>query len=249
MPVDAAIRLTYQAKHTKDKDVRVANAEGDGLAAALSVTVKKLDARTGKHNHVSADIYKLYLNEILYYIDSDTIIPKSNPSEICKPTPAETLPYEDVYYRCDGDDIYSSSGVLFFFNTNFASVGTYELNIKEPENYFVNKVDAISVYDKDRNELLVTASYTLIDTSYTITKRPDREEGVFYDERRSTILLRLKVIDGKIQVEQDDTCLKNPNKISNIATARKLLKLCEANNQNLAKSKIPQITLQPKITH
>lgn len=41
-----------------------------------------------------------------------------------------------------------------------------------------------------------------------------------------TVLLRLREQDGKVLIEQDDSCLKNPNLHSDLAKARKALAAC-----------------------
>ena len=43
---------------------------------------------------------------------------------------------------------------------------------------------------------------------------------------RMTVLLRVKAVNGKIVVEQDDTCLNNPNKLDSVPDARKTLIRC-----------------------
>lgn len=44
--------------------------------------------------------------------------------------------------------------------------------------------------------------------------------------RYMTVLLRLREQDGKVLIEQDDSCLKNPNLHSDLAKARKALAAC-----------------------
>ena len=42
-----------------------------------------------------------------------------------------------------------------------------------------------------------------------------------------TTLFTVKDVGGKIEVEQDDRCLGNPNRIETIPDARKRLRACE----------------------
>jgi len=45
---------------------------------------------------------------------------------------------------------------------------------------------------------------------------------------RMTTLIRVKDNHGKIEIEQDDSCLGNPNQLETIAKARKQLQRCAA---------------------
>ena len=44
----------------------------------------------------------------------------------------------------------------------------------------------------------------------------------------STALLRFSEVNGKLKIEQDDSCLGNPNKYKTITAARKALANCSA---------------------
>lgn len=56
---------------------------------------------------------------------------------------------------------------------------------------------------------------------------PNLRSGEF-DFSTTTLLMRLSDDDGTLKIEQDDSCLRNPNKYSTIASARKALKRCVA---------------------
>jgi hypothetical protein len=71
--------------------------------------------------------------------------------------------------------------------------------------------------------LLVTSQYFLIDSSGA-KKIADVGEGWF----RMTTLVRVKSSNGKIEIEQDDACLGNPNQLDTISKARKQLQRCAA---------------------
>ena len=106
-------------------------------------------------------------------------------------------------------------------NSQFQDAGFYTLKINAPYKYFVNAIPALGIYDRTRNELLVTVQYFPIDAfaAHTIG-----EVGGGW--KRMTILFRVKAVDGKIQVQQDDRCLGNPNDYETIPDARKALREC-----------------------
>ncbi len=73
----------------------------------------------------------------------------------------------------------------------------------------------------------------LFSISYYLTDEPlaSRPEDIGDDWRYMTVLLRLKQHDGRVLVEQDDTCLGNPNTHKDIASARKALAACAATDR------------------
>ena len=82
----------------------------------------------------------------------------------------------------------------------------------------------MGVADRDKNELLITMQYFLADGGGA-----KKASDVGADWFRMTTLFRVKAIDGKIEVEQDDYCLGNPNQFDTIAKARMQLQRCRAN--------------------
>jgi hypothetical protein len=41
------------------------------------------------------------------------------------------------------------------------------------------------------------------------------------------VLLKLNEQDGKVVIQQDDTCLGNPNQLKDVSAARKALSACK----------------------
>ena len=82
-------------------------------------------------------------------------------------------------------------------------------------------MSAIGAANKTNNELLVTMQYFLIGGE-SAKEISEIGSGWF----RMTSLFRVKAVNGKIEVEQDDACLGNPNRIDNIPEARKTLRQC-----------------------
>jgi hypothetical protein len=73
------------------------------------------------------------------------------------------------------------------------------------------------------NALLITLTY--IDSGAPITKHENEYPPKFI----TTSLLRFSTdAQGRVQMKQDHRCLGNPNTITSIATARKVLAACEA---------------------
>lgn len=66
--------------------------------------------------------------------------------------------------------------------------------------------------------MLITLGY--IDSAEPANKNSDPPE--FY----TTLLLRFKDDNGKLKIEQDDSCLGNPNQYKTVAEARKALSKC-----------------------
>lgn len=160
--------------------------------------------------------FRLHVEEVTYYIQGAMFVPKNRPDEVCT-----ALGGHD--YKCKEGQSFVYKSHLIFFNSSFEHVGTYQFKINEPYEYFVNAMPAMGVYNKVRNELLVTVQYFPIDR-----KAASKVSEVGSGWKRMTILFRVKAVDGKIEVEQDDTCLKNPNSIETIPDARKALKACAA---------------------
>jgi hypothetical protein len=70
----------------------------------------------------------------------------------------------------------------------------------------------------------------LFSVSYYLTEKPlaNKAADIGNDWRYMTTLLRLREQDGKVVVEQDDSCLGNPNTYKDVAAARKALAACAA---------------------
>jgi hypothetical protein len=161
--------------------------------------------------------FQLYLGSTKYYIQPVMFMAKDRPDEVCTPKDYTGQPT----YQCEQGQRYKHSCHLFFFDTKFQPVGAYRIRIKEPFEVFCNAMPAMGVYDKARNELLVTYQYFPIDR-----KAASKISEIGANWIRMTSLFRLREEDGKILVEQDDTCLKNPNRYETIPDARKALRAC-----------------------
>ena len=161
--------------------------------------------------------FKLRLDNTLYYLEPITYMRKSRLDEVCNPDYANDAPR----YACLEGQRHTQDCHLFIFDQNFAEVGYHDLNIKEPYQYFCNAMPAIGTGKKIDNELLVTVQYFPIDR-----KLASKVSEIGSSWKRMTILVRIKSENGKVIVEQDDSCLGNPNSYEDIASARKALTAC-----------------------
>jgi len=80
---------------------------------------------------------------------------------------------------------------------------------------------AIALAKEFPDAMLVTLTYS--DSAITDSPRIDKAPP----EYQTTLLLRWSEENGQLKIEQDDSCLGNPNSIATIAEARKKLKQCK----------------------
>lgn len=176
-----------------------------------------VDLRTGWGKPSKPLAFQLYLDETKYYIQPLTFMAKDRPDEVCTPKDYSGQPT----YQCEQGQRYKHSCHLFFFDSKYQPVGAHRIRIDEPVEVFCNAVPAMGVYDKTRNELLVTYQYFPIDR-----KAASKTSEIGANWMRMTSLFRLREEGGKILVEQDDACLRNPNRYETIPDARKALRSC-----------------------
>jgi hypothetical protein len=212
----AAIRLStnWQSDAQTHNAPHPAISEADVFDAAVEKKASELSALPKSKAQVQAKYgegFKLYIDKDLYYINVVMFTPKRYPGDVCTPKEQGNL--------CGEGQLQLSKAHLFFFNNQFENVGVYTLNISELNEYFVNALLGMGVYNKVRNELLVSLDYFPIDskTNAKFSKLA----------KRTTLLVRLKVENGKILIEQDDSCLKNPNIVGSIPEARTVLSRCQ----------------------
>lgn len=161
--------------------------------------------------------FQLYFDDRKYYIKPIRFMARDKPGEVCTPAPSKGR----LTYLCEEGQTYKLSCHLMFFNEQFNLIGLHRIRTDEPFPVWCNAVPAMGVYDKKKNELLVTFQYFPTDR-----KAASKISEVGSGWIRMTSLFRLKEENGRILVEQDDHCLKNPNRIEAIPDARKALKRC-----------------------
>lgn len=146
--------------------------------------------------------------------------PSGSPLTGCPADPDEVEPRS----RCDLRRQSFWNCHLFILNAqNFKLESVTRLNIVSRRKQLVGlpfclSVDAVAVAKAFPDAMLVTLSY--ID-SY-IAQEINYNNPVY----STTLLLRFRDENGKLKVEQDDSCLGNPNKYKTIAEARKALTQC-----------------------
>lgn len=223
-PVFADMRLSSDWK--LDFNVRPTYDEAAPIEPATIEYAKQFSAvRAGsvRGRPDPARGFQLYFGATKYYIEPVRFMAKDRPDEVCTPKDYTGQPT----YQCEEGQRYKHSCHLFFFNSKYEPVGAYRVRINEPVEVFCNAMPAMGVYDKARNELLVTYQYFPIDR-----KAASKVNEVGSGWLRMTSLFRLKEESGKISVEQDDSCLKNPNRYESIPDARKALKECAKDAKN-----------------
>ena len=143
----------------------------------------------------------------------------------CRPNPDDSASPED---QCRWQRINFSACHLFLFN-NFRNgkeitLGSVtRLNIvRDEEQLFglprCESVEAMASAKTISDAMLITLGY--IDSGED--DHPQNDPPVYY----TTVLLRFSDENGKLKIEQDDSCLGNPNKYKTIADARKALAAC-----------------------
>jgi hypothetical protein len=162
--------------------------------------------------------FRLILDDVKYYILPVMIMLKSRPDEVC----TYNLKNSKTYRCIEGQPNVRGCHLLFL-NAQGKFAGLYTLQIKESSPHYCNNFPAFGVTDKASNSLMVTVQY-FIPAEGRVAKKISEIGLAWY---RMTILFRVKANNnGRIEVEQDDECLGNPNRIDNIPEARKLLRQC-----------------------
>lgn len=114
---------------------------------------------------------------------------------------------------------------IFMFNPDItlAAIGPLKINkdkkIKGRPNFL--RVKAMAVAKTIPDAMLVTVDY--YDSAKFLTS-----PSVDFPVLTSTFLVRFNDSSGKLKVEQDDSCLGNPNLLKSITAARKALTTCGA---------------------
>jgi hypothetical protein len=183
--------------------------------------IKVLTAVPTRDTHYDVGLV-LVVDQVKYYVKPSMFMAKNRTDEVCKPV---RIP--ELAYRCEEGQPYVEGCHLLFFNAQGENVGFQTMRIDEKYPHFCNAMPAIGVANKSQNELLVTMQYFIPEAHMGATKSTELGRGW----TRMTSLIRLKAINGKIEVVQDDSCLGNPNQIDTIAKARKQLQRCAASKK------------------
>ncbi|HLO62618.1 MAG TPA: hypothetical protein VK165_06595 [Azonexus sp.] len=189
-------------------------AYGDSHSADFGGSIGKY----GTYPYFEGSNFSWRLNSEKYFSEIAAFVPDSTPVEDCRSNRDNPL---NNY--CDQARIRHLVCHLFMFSHNLLLEGVTPLNIKRDSRVLLGKplcrsVKAMSVAKEIPNGMLVTLGYS--DSGAPTDPRNDPPEFV------TTVLLRFDDEGGKLKVEQDDSCLGNPNKYATIAHARKALKQC-----------------------
>lgn len=204
---------------TKREDEKARDASAQSAMARSAA----LD-RTGKdpREYLEDAGFKMKMDGRQHYLVPIKFMSKSRPDEVCTPSAFKGQPT----YRCNEGQRHTVDCHILIFNEKFEEAGYHRIEIKEPYQFFCNAVPGVGVADTANNLLLATVQYFPIDRKHASTVA---EVGKGW--RRMTVALRLKrQEDGLVLIEQEDTCLGNPNDIETIPDARRQLKKCAIAN-------------------
>lgn len=110
---------------------------------------------------------------------------------------------------------------LFVYDKNLKQVAKHDVKLNEANGHtWCNGALALG-RAKGQDALLFSVSYYLTDKPLA-KQAKDIGDGWRY----MTVLLKLRNDDGKVVIEQDDSCLGNPNQLKELALARKALAAC-----------------------
>lgn len=163
--------------------------------------------------------FKLFIDGTLYYLAPVRFMTKSRPDEQCHPAKDKGK----LLYMCDEGQRQTQDCHLFVFNSKFEESGYLRIPINEERPTFCNAIPALGTGRKERNELLVTTQYFFIDGSAT-----KNASDIGSGWKRMTSLVRVREEDGRVVMEQNSSCLLNPNNIDSVPEARRRLAVCEA---------------------
>lgn len=175
--------------------------------------------KMGTYDH-GDDKFAWLFNErrLLSMIGSYT--PEAVRLDDCKPSPDYPFPKSECKWRQERFKVCH----LFMFNNPTLKLETVtRLNIVRDKKKLAGlprcrTVQAMAAAKAVPDAMLITLGY--IDSAAPADKNYDPPE--FY----TTLLLHFKDDNGKLKIEQDDSCLGNPNQYKTIAEARKVLTQC-----------------------
>lgn len=221
-PLLAAVQLStdWQARYMAD-GTRVPDDQHETSLLERAVA-KAAKARTAlSANFLSFEeslSFKLFIDGKLYYLAPVRFMAKSRPDEQCHPAKDKGK----LLYMCDEGQRQTQDCHLLIFNAKFEEAGYLRLPINEMRSTFCNAIPAVGAGRKERNELLVTTQYFFIDAA-PAKNASDIGSGW----KRMTSLVKIHEEEGRVVMEQDSSCLLNPNSIDSVPEARRRLATCE----------------------
>lgn len=213
------INLKWDARWVNGKRIPSGMHEIDKLEdSTTSAALKRNATPLGGRGVADPEIGgKMFLDGKKYYIAPVLFMGRSRPEEVCTPADYVNTPT----YQCEEGQRYTHGAHIFIFDSTFQEVGYHLIRINQPWPFFCNSVPSVGTGDKKRNEMLVTVQYFPVDR-----KAANKVSNIGTGWARMTVLLRVQEKDGKMVLEQDDTCLGNPNQFESIPDARRRLKQC-----------------------
>lgn len=209
-PSKAEIRLDHQYPWTEDQ-------VGYRLSGVHSFTAA-IDRDQVAQGFQSESVYetlhffRMLWDERTYYVAGVQYISKQETARI----------KQDVANNTNSKPL-AGGGICAFFvyDANLKQLAKHDIQLSEANGEtWCNGVRGLARV-KGQDAILYALSYYI--TGKPLAKRP---EDIGKGWRYMTVLLRLREQEGKVLIEQDDSCLKNPNLYGDLAAARKALIDC-----------------------
>lgn len=173
--------------------------DGDPQLDEISILItQKLTATPSRDASFSYG-FRMVVDISNYYIKPAFFMAKSRPDEICNPIRIS------LTYKCEEGQPHVYGCHFLFYDAQGKWIGIHTMKINEEIPHFCNSMPAMGVANKAKNELLVTMQYFLADGGGA-----KKVSDLGSDWFRMTTLFRVKAVNGKIEIEQDDSCLGNP---------------------------------------
>lgn len=216
LSLDASVKSDQVFARLEPQFGTTVKAYGDSHSADFGGSFGKY----GTYPYFDASNFSWRLNSEKYFSEIAAFVPDSTPLEDCKSNKDNPLDN-----HCDQARIRHLVCHLFMFSHDLVLKGVAPLDIKRDSRVLLGKplcrsVRAMAIAKEVPDGMLIVLGYS--DSAAPADPRNDQPEFV------TTVLLRFNDEGGKLRIEQDDSCLGNPNKYSTIAVVRKALKQCAA---------------------
>lgn len=177
------------------------------------------DGKMGTYDHEYDKFVWLFNGRRLLSM-MGSFTPEITPLEDCKLPADYPFPNSECRWR---QERYNVCHLFMFNGQSLKLENVTRLNITRDKRVLKGlpmclSVQAMAVAKVVPDAMLITLGY--IDSAEPAEKSYDPPE--FY----TTLLLRFRDDNGKLIIEQDDSCLGNPNKYSTVAAARRALSAC-----------------------
>lgn len=165
--------------------------------------------------------FRLHFDGDIFYLQAIGFMPKSRLDEVC------TLGRrtKETAYQCLEGQRYTVACHIAIYNRQFEEIGWHTVRINESYPIFCNAIPGLGRLDAKHDDVLAVVQYFSVAKE---SKLASKISEVGSDWNRMTVRLKLrKTGDGRVEIEQDDRCLGNPNTEEEIPEARVAIRRCE----------------------